>query len=75
MGFGLPAAIGAKLANPDKKVVLFTGDGSIMMNCQEFATVADYNLDIKVVVLNNICLAWLLNGNVCSTIIIILILY
>ena len=39
--------------NPDKKVVLFTGDGSIMMNCQEFATVADYNLDIKVVVLNN----------------------
>ena len=53
MGFGLPAAIGAKLANPDKKVVLFTGDGSIMMNCQEFATVADYNLDIKVVVLNN----------------------
>lgn len=53
MGFGLPAAIGAKLANPDKKVVLFTGDGSIMMNCQEFATVADYDLDIKVIVLNN----------------------
>ncbi|OUO41480.1 acetolactate synthase, large subunit, biosynthetic type [Megamonas hypermegale] len=53
MGFGLPAAIGAKLANPDKKVVLFTGDGSIMMNCQEFATLADNDLDIKVVVLNN----------------------
>ena len=53
MGFGLPAAIGAKLANPTKKVILFTGDGSIMMNCQEFATVADYDLDIKVIVLNN----------------------
>ena len=45
--------LAANIANPDKKVVLFTGDGSIMMNCQEFATVADYNLDIKVVVLNN----------------------
>ena len=53
MGFGLPAAIGSKLANPDKKVVLFTGDGSIMMNCQEFATLADNDLDIKVIVLNN----------------------
>lgn len=53
MGFGLPAAIGAKLAHPDKKVILFTGDGSIMMNCQEFATVADYDLDIKIIVLNN----------------------
>lgn len=53
MGFGLPAAIGAKLAHPNKKVILFTGDGSIMMNCQEFATVADYDLDIKIIVLNN----------------------
>ncbi len=53
MGFGLPAAMGAKLANPDKRVVLFSGDGSIMMNCQEFATVADLNLDIKVIVLDN----------------------
>ncbi len=53
MGFGLPAAIGTKLANPDKQVILFTGDGSIMMNCQEFATAADNNLDVKVIVLNN----------------------
>ena len=53
MGFGLPAALGAKLANPDKRVVLFTGDGSIMMNCQEFATIADNDLDVKVVILNN----------------------
>ena len=53
MGYGLPAALGAKLGQPAKKVVLFTGDGSIMMNCQEFATVADYNIDVKVVVMHN----------------------
>ena len=53
MGYGLPAAIGAKLANPDKQVVLFTGDGSIMMNCQEFATAADNDIRVKVVVLHN----------------------
>ena len=53
MGYGLPAAIGAKLANPDKQVVLFTGDGSIMMNCQEFATAADNDSRVKGVVLHN----------------------
>ena len=53
MGYGLPAAMGAKIACPHKKVVLFTGDGSIMMNCQEFATVADNDLDVKVFVLHN----------------------
>jgi len=53
MGYGLPAALGAKLGHPDKKVVLFTGDGSIMMNCQEMATAADNNIDIKVVLLHN----------------------
>ncbi len=53
MGFGLPAAMGAKLACPEKKVVLFTGDGSIMMNCQEFATIADHEIDLKVVILHN----------------------
>lgn len=53
MGYGLPAAIGAQLGNPDRTVVLFTGDGSIMMNCQEFATAADNRLPIKVIVLNN----------------------
>ena len=46
-----------------------------MMNCQEFATVADYNLDIKVVVLNNHMLGMVAQGNVCSTIIIIPIPY
>ncbi|MBR4696102.1 MAG: biosynthetic-type acetolactate synthase large subunit [Selenomonadaceae bacterium] len=53
MGYGLPAAMGAKLACPGKKVVLFTGDGSIMMNCQEFATIADHEIDVKVVILEN----------------------
>lgn len=53
MGYGLPAAMGAKIACPEKKVVLFTGDGSIMMNCQEFATIADNDIDVKVIILHN----------------------
>ncbi|WP_197019584.1 biosynthetic-type acetolactate synthase large subunit [Anaerovibrio lipolyticus] len=53
MGYGLPAALGAKLGCPDKRVVLFTGDGSVMMNCQEMSTAADNNIDIKVVLLHN----------------------
>ena len=56
MGFGLPAAMGAKLGCPDKKVVLITGDGSIMMNIQELATVADHDIDIKVVIVHNFIL-------------------
>lgn len=53
MGYGLPAAIGAQLSLPERKVVLFTGDGSIMMNCQELSTVADNKLPIKIIVMNN----------------------
>ena len=53
MGFGLPAAIGASLANKDKRVVCFSGDGSILMNCQEFATLAEHNLNVTVVVFVN----------------------
>lgn len=53
MGFGLPAAIGAAIANPDKKVVCFTGDGSILMNIQELATLADLELNLTVIILNN----------------------
>ena len=56
MGYGLPAAMGAKLACPDKNVVLFTGDGSIMMNIQELATVADHDIDIKIVIVHNFIL-------------------
>ncbi|MBN1931973.1 MAG: biosynthetic-type acetolactate synthase large subunit [Desulfobacterales bacterium] len=53
MGFGLPAAIGAQLAKPDKVVVDVAGDGSIQMNIQEMATAVQYCLPIKVVILNN----------------------
>jgi len=53
MGYGLPAAIGAQLGRPKEQVVLVTGDGSIQMNIQELATIAAYNIPVKVVLLNN----------------------
>ena len=53
MGFGLPVAIGAALANRDKTVLCFSGDGSILMNIQELATLADFNLNVKVIILTN----------------------
>lgn len=53
MGFGLPAAIGASLINPDKDVVCISGDGSILMNIQELATLADHNLNVKLIILDN----------------------
>ncbi|HVC43641.1 MAG TPA: biosynthetic-type acetolactate synthase large subunit [Candidatus Binataceae bacterium] len=53
MGYGLPAGIGAKFAAPDRKVVVVSGDGSIQMNIQELGTAVQYNVDIKVVILNN----------------------
>jgi len=53
MGFGLPAAIGAQIACPDKLVVDVAGDGSIQMNIQEMATAVQYCLPVKVVILNN----------------------
>jgi acetolactate synthase-1/2/3 large subunit len=53
MGFGLGAALGAKIANPRRPVVLFTGDGSFRMNCGELATAANYGLPVLVVILNN----------------------
>jgi acetolactate synthase-1/2/3 large subunit len=53
MGFGLPAAIGAQMACPDKLVVDVAGDGSIQMNIQEMATAVQYCLPVKVVILNN----------------------
>lgn len=53
MGFGLPAALGAALANPDKRVICFSGDGSIMMNIQELATLAENNLPVTVIVYVN----------------------
>ena len=53
MGFGLPAAIGAALAEPNKKILCFSGDGSIMMNIQELATAAEHQLDVKIILINN----------------------
>ncbi|QCX34863.1 biosynthetic-type acetolactate synthase large subunit [Caloramator sp. E03] len=53
MGFGLGAAIGCKIGNPDSDVVLITGDGSFRMNCNELATVSKYNIPILIVLMNN----------------------
>jgi acetolactate synthase-1/2/3 large subunit len=59
MGFGLPAAMGAKIAAPDRPVCLFVGDGGIQMTLQEFGTIMQENIGVKIFLLNN---NWL--GNV-----------
>jgi len=53
MGFGLPAAIGAKVACPDETVVCLAGDGSLVMTCQELATAVHQNIPVKVFLMNN----------------------
>ena len=53
MGFGFPAAIGAKIGNPDKDVVVISGDGGMQMNIQEMATAVCYELPITICILNN----------------------
>jgi len=53
MGYDLPAAVGAKIANPDATVICFVGDGSLQMNIQELATIMERGQDIKIVVLDN----------------------
>jgi acetolactate synthase-1/2/3 large subunit len=53
MGYGLPAAIGAQIGQPDEKVVLIAGDGSIQMNIQELGTAQAYNIPIKIIIFNN----------------------
>lgn len=53
MGFGLPAAIGAKMACPDKTVISISGDGSIQMNFQELVVAVEHEIPVKVVILNN----------------------
>ncbi len=53
MGFGLPAAIGAQMAAPDKQVFLVTGDGSLQMSIQELATTVQCELPVKIVLMNN----------------------
>lgn len=53
MGYGLPAAIGAKVGAPDRTVCFFTGDGGLQMTIQELGTIMQENLDVKIIVLNN----------------------
>lgn len=53
MGFGLPAAIGAKYGAPDRTVCLFAGDGGLQMTIQEFGTIMAYNTNLKMILLNN----------------------
>ncbi len=53
MGFGLPAAIGAKVAMPDEQVVCLAGDGSLVMVCQELATAVSHELPVKIFLMNN----------------------
>lgn len=53
MGFGLPAAIGASIAAPERPVILFVGDGGVQMTIQEFGTLTDLNLNVKVIIMDN----------------------
>ena len=53
MGFGLPAGMGAKLGSPDKHVITFIGDGGFQMTMQELGTIMQYNIPVKIIVLNN----------------------
>lgn len=53
MGFGLPAAIGAKHGAPEREVCLFTGDGGIQMTVEELGTIMQYGVDVKIIILNN----------------------
>jgi acetolactate synthase-1/2/3 large subunit len=53
MGFGLPAAIGAKFGAPDRTVCLFVGDGGIQMTIQELGTIMQSDVDVKIIILNN----------------------
>jgi acetolactate synthase-1/2/3 large subunit len=53
MGFGLPAGIGAKYGAPDRTVCIFVGDGGLQMTMQEFGTIMEYDIDVKIILLNN----------------------
>ncbi|TVU52119.1 MAG: biosynthetic-type acetolactate synthase large subunit [Arthrospira sp. PLM2.Bin9] len=53
MGYGLPAAVGVKVAHPDDTVICISGDGSFQMNMQELGTIAQYGIGVKVIILNN----------------------
>ncbi len=53
MGFGMPVAMGAAFANPDKKIVCITGDGSFLMNLQELATLSENDLNVTIILMDN----------------------
>lgn len=53
MGFGLPASIGAKIAVPEREVVLFVGDGGLQMTIEELGMIMEYNIGVKIILLNN----------------------
>jgi acetolactate synthase I/II/III large subunit len=53
MGFGMPAAMGAKMALPDEEVICVSGDASFQMNCQELGTLGQYGINVKTVIINN----------------------
>ena len=53
MGYGFPAAMGAAMAHPDKLTIALTGDGGFQMNVQELATIAEFNIPVKIVIMNN----------------------
>lgn len=53
MGFGLPAGIGAKYGAPERTVCIFVGDGGLQMTIQEFGTIMEYGIDVKIILLNN----------------------
>lgn len=53
MGYGLPAGLGAQCGMPDKAVIVFVGDGGVMMNCQELAVLAEHNFPVKILIFNN----------------------
>ncbi len=67
MGFGLPAAIGAQLANPEIPVINIAGDGSFMMNAQELATIGRYRLPTKIIILTTRLWAWCGNSSPYAT--------
>lgn len=74
MGFGLPASIGAKIGVPDRNVVLFVGDGGFQMTLEELGMIMEYNIGVKIILLNNNFLGnvrqWqhlFFNGRFCAT--------
>ena len=72
MGYGLPAAMGVQVGNPEKTVVDIAGEASFMMNMQEMSTIAQYNLPVKIYIINNEWMGMVRNGNSLSMVVVIL---